>query len=425
LLGWIFDFGVSAPDPFCSFLRMRKVLLPIALLIVAGSARAALPRMELRPRWTNVAIQRPVWFCEAPDGSQRKFVVEQRGRILILPTDQSATNADVFLDISGRQPFASNEEGLLGLAFHPQFQSNGRFYIYYSQQNPRRSVVSELQAAKDDKSKADVASERILFEQPQPFPNHNGGCTVFGPDGFLYISLGDGGSANDPLENGQNLKTILGKIIRIDVDSRAPGLPYGIPKDNPFAGKGAGGREEIWAYGLRNVWRFSFDRDTHELWAADVGQDKFEEVDLITKGGNYGWNWREGFHAFKRKGEPPTDAKFVDPIIEYPHLAIHDTNTTHSPGLSVTGGYVYRGQQLAGLRGAYLYADFAAGTIWGLRRENGKVVENAALYSTPKGTAAKGVASFGEDLAGELYVLVFEGTVNGKVCALKEVTASR
>src|SRR5688572_12081397 len=244
---------------------MRRVLFPVVFFI-ACSATAALPKMELKPLWTNVAIQRPVWFCEAPDGSNRKFVVEQRGKVLVLPADQTSTNAEVFLDITSRRPYTSNEEGLLGFAFHPQFKASGKFYIYYSLTNPRRTIVSEWQVAKDDKNKADAGSERILFEQPQPYPNHKGGCILFGPDGFLYAAPGDGGSANDPHENGQNLKTMLGKMIRIDVNSRTSDLPYGIPKDNPFVGRGDGVREEIWAYGLRNAWRFSFDRQTGELW---------------------------------------------------------------------------------------------------------------------------------------------------------------
>ena len=396
---------------------MKNALLQLTLLRAAGSAPAALPPMALHPLWPNVAVQRPIWFCEAPDDSGRKFVVEQRGKILILPADQTATNAAVFLDISDRKPFTSNEEGLLGLAFHPQFKANGKFYLNYTQQNPRRSVVSEFTVAKTNGNVAEIASERILFEQPQPYANHNGGCTIFGPDGFLYISFGDGGAANDPHEDGQNLKTLLGKILRIDVNARAPGLQYGIATDNPFVGQGDGVRGEIWAYGLRNVWRFSFDRADGQLWAGDVGQNKFEEVDVVVRGGNYGWNWREGFHAFKTNGTPPADAKFIPPVVEYPHLKLHDTNTTHSPGLSITGGYVYRGKKLPALQGAYVYADFAAGTIWALRRDAGRF-ESTAIYSTPKGTAAKGVASFGEDSAGELYVLAFEGTVNGKIYEL-------
>lgn len=401
---------------------MRSISIAGALVLAVHTvAFAALPKVELRPLWPNAAIQRPLVLCEAPDGSHRKFVVEQRGRILILPEDSNSTNTMTFLDVSDRKLYASNEEGLLGLAFHPQFQSNGKFYIYTSPQNPRRTVLTEFQVSKTDRNKADMGTERILFEQPQPYSNHKGGCTIFGPDGFLYVSLGDGGSANDPHGNGQNLTTLLGKILRIDVNARTGSLPYGIPRENPFVGKGEGVREEIWAYGLRNVWRFSFDRESGDLWAGDVGQNKFEEVDVITKGGNYGWNWREGFHAFKTNGTPPADAKFIEPVIEYPHLAIYDKETKHSPGLSITGGYVYRGSKLPALRGAYVYADFAAGTIWALRRENGKVTESVALYSTPKGTQVKGVSSFAEDLSGELYVLAFEGAVNGKIYELSPV----
>jgi len=398
---------------------MRTISFAGALVLAVQTATsAALPKVELRPLWPNAAIQRPLVLCEAPDGSHRKFVAEQRGRILILPENLNDTNTVVFLDISDRKLYASNEEGLLGLTFHPQFQSNGKFYIYTSPQNPRRTVLTEFQVSQSDRNRADMGTERILFEQPQPYSNHKGGCTIFGPDGFLYVSLGDGGSANDPHENGQKLTTLLGKILRIDVNGRSGALPYGIPRDNPFVGKGDGIREEIWAYGLRNVWRFSFDRESGELWAGDVGQNKFEEVDVITKGGNHGWNWREGFHAFKTNGTPPMDAKFIEPVIEYPHLAIYDKEAKHGPGLSITGGYVYRGKKLPALRGAYIYADFAAGTIWALRRENGKVTESAAVYSTSKGTQVKGVSSFAEDLSGEIYVLAFEGNVNGKIYEL-------
>jgi glucose/arabinose dehydrogenase len=255
------------------------------------------------------------------------------------------------------------------------------------------------------------------MEVPQPYENHNGGELLFGPDNFLYVSLGDGGSANDPHNNGQNLQTILGKILRIDVDTEAGGPPFRIPKDNPFVGRGHGIREEIWAYGLRNVWRMSFDRQTGELWAGDVGQNKWEEVDIIVKGGNYGWRIREGFHAFDTNGAP-AGVTWIDPVIEYPHNAIWDTN--HTPGLSITGGYVYRGQNVPALRGMYLYADFALGTIWGLRYEHGKVTQRGVIWVHPKGQLPlRNVASFGEDSAGELYVLCFEGTVNGRIYELE------
>ena len=249
-------------------------------LIFHTATFAALPKVELRPLWPNAVIQRPLVLCEAPDGSHRKFVVEQRGRILVLPEDSNSTNTISFLDISDRKLYASNEEGLLGLAFHPQFQNNGKFYIYTSPQNPRRTVLTEFQVSKTDRNKADMGTERILFEQPQPYSNHKGGCTIFGPDGFLYVSLGDGGSANDPHGNGQKLTTLLGKILRIDVNGRTGALHYGIPRDNPFVGQ-ANHRGEIWAKGLRNPWRYAFDPPSGNLYIADVGQDLHEEVDVV------------------------------------------------------------------------------------------------------------------------------------------------
>jgi glucose/arabinose dehydrogenase len=322
------------------------------------------------------------------------FLIEQRGTILILPQDRNATNTTSFLDISDRKPYVDNEEGLLGFAFHPQFKSNGKFYVNYTLHNPRRSVVSEFHGFErraEPRGRAERARSLRAFATVW---KSQGGCAMFGPDGFLYISFGDGGSANDPHLNGQKLTTMLAKILRIDVNSRTGDLQYGIPKDNPFVGRGEGVREEIWAYGLRNVWRFSFDRQTGELWAGDVGQNKFEEVDIVTKGGNYGWNWRESFHAFRTNAVPPETAKFIDPIIEYPHLPAYDTNTTHSPGLSITGGYVYRGSKQPSLRGAYVYADFALGTIWALRYENGKVTQSAAPLFHTEGHGAEGRGEF-------------------------------
>jgi glucose/arabinose dehydrogenase len=401
-----------------SKLLSRTIIAIIStMLLLPVQARAAsLPKVELQDAFPALRIDRPLWLCEAPDGSGRFFIVEQHGRILITRPGGAVADTKEFLNIAAREPFVENEEGLLGMAHHPGFSTNGLFYVYYSQQQPRRSVISEFKVAATDRDKADLASERVLLEIPQPYWNHNGGQVSFGPDGFLYIASGDGGAANDPHHHGQNPASLLGKMLRIDVNSRftmqvgwqRQNLAYGIPKDNPYANEIAryGARREIWATGLRNPWRFSWDRETGDLWVGDVGQDDWEEINRVVNGGNYGWPVREGLHHFK---PGPAGARYDDPVLVYPHRPEQQAKAQfpeHSTGLSVTGGYVYRGQKYPALRGVYVYGDYNLGTIWGLRYQDGKVVARSTLLEQPMN-----IVSFAEDATGELYVLCFDNKI--------------
>ncbi len=327
---------------------------------------------------------------EAPDGSSRLFVVEQAGRILVFDNRPDVQEARVFLDIRERVLTAGAEEGLLGLAVAPDFASSGQFYVYYSTPNPRRTVLSRFRVGDARNGVADAASEERILEIGQPFANHNGGGILFGPDGHLYLGIGDGGSAGDPMGNGQNLGTLLGKMLRIDVSGSDGSRPYRIPPDNPFVGR-QGAREEVWTYGMRNPWRFAFDPETKVLWAADVGQNQWEEIDIIARGANYGWNITEGRHCFPPARTDCVLSGITLPVFEY----------DHSGGeCSITGGFVYRGGLLPSMRGAYVYGDYCTGRAWALRYDGSRVTEQALIVDTNLS-----ISAFGQDRGGNVYLL--------------------
>src|SRR5215216_5128953 len=331
----------------------------------------------------------PVYITNSHDQTNRLFIIEKPGRIKV--ARPNANTASIFLDISSSVLSSGSEQGLLGLAFHPQFAQNRRFFVDYTRRGDGATVIAEYQASQFNADTAD-ANERVLLVIPQPFENHNGGMVEFGRDGFLYIGMGDGGSGNDPGNRAQNTGELLGKMLRIDVDRTEGSLPYASPADNPFSGP-TPGRDEIYAYGLRNPWRFSFDRATGELYAADVGQGAREEINIITRGGNYGWRVMEGNSCTSNDPALCIPSRFVAPIAEYNH-----TNGR----CSITGGYVYRGTKGTLPAGAYVYGDFCTGEIFLL---NGN--SSVELLDTDLS-----VSSFGEDEAGEIYVVSLAGTIH-------------
>lgn len=350
--------------------------------------------MGVEQAFPSLSFARMTNLTHAGDGSERLFVALQPGVVMAFVNDPGTAQATTFLDIRARVSDQGNEEGLLGIAFDPHYAANGYFYLYYSAAEPRRSVLSRF-LAPPGSAAGDPSSERILLEIPQPFANHNGGQLAFGPDGYLYVGVGDGGSAGDPLGNGQNKSTLLGTILRLDVGVVDGKGSYGIPEDNPFLGSPGQARPEIWAYGLRNPWRFSFDPETGALWAADVGQNRYEEVDLIEPGRNYGWNVTEGTSCFSPRTGCSREG-LEEPVATY----------GRADGCSVTGGYVYRGSRLPSLYGAYVYGDYCSGRIWALRFDGGAVIEHVELVDS-----ALRISSFGVDGSDELYLLSFDGKI--------------
>jgi glucose/arabinose dehydrogenase len=371
-------------------------LILAALLLAAGCAgNDASPStvpINLGLQVLVSGLNSPLGLEQPGDGSNRLFVVEQGGTIRII--QNGAVLAQPFLDISGKV-VTGGEMGLLGVTFHPGFRQNGKFYVNYvrSLSGQIQSVIAEYTASPANANTVDPASERILLtvDQVGNFSNHKAGQLAFGPDGFLYFGLGDGGSEGDPFGHGQNTQILLGKLMRIDVNATSPGLQYQIPPDNPFVA--GGGLPEIWAFGFRNPWRFSFDRTSGRLFLADVGQDSFEEVDIVQKGGNYGWNIMEGLHCFN----PPTGCNTTGlmlPIAEY----------SHSEGNAVIGGYVYHGSNIPGLKGMYVFGDLGTGKIWVLQETSQSVFTRTLVATT-----GKTISSLGQDQSGELYLVDYGG----------------
>jgi glucose/arabinose dehydrogenase len=374
----------------------------IVAVLCSAAQESPIPEIGFEVAFENLKFERCVAIAHPPDGTDRIFVVEQPGRVKWFENKQDAADAVVALDLTAKVLSSGNEEGMLGFAFHPKFKTNHKVFIQYSfpklgekrKRDPNtRNVIAQFEM--DPKhEKVLPETEKVILEILQPYENHNGGVLQFGPDGYLYIGLGDGGAANDPHGNGQNMMTMLGKFLRIDIDLKNAEKGYSIPKDNPFVGK-EGILPEIWSAGWRNPWGYHFDRKTGELWSADVGQDKWEEINIVRKGLNYGWSLREAMHEFKGTGAGP----FEEPLVELSHAKPKMTDGANS----ITGGCVYRGKRLKELDGIYLYGDFVTGNMYGLKWDGKKVVENKLLYEFKM----KQIATFGEDRDGDVYWSTF------------------
>ncbi|MCB9283801.1 MAG: PQQ-dependent sugar dehydrogenase [Lewinellaceae bacterium] len=383
---------------------MKKAILLFAGFMGLASCAFAQPQLSLESIATG--LYKPLAITHANDA--RLFITQQNGLIRILDENGELLPTP-FLNIQDRVNTSGNERGLLGLAFHPDYGDNGYFFVNYTGSGGN-TRVSRFSVDPVDPNQADPNSEVILLTINQPFSNHNGGGLAFGPDGYLYIGMGDGGSANDPQNNGQTLTTLLGKMLRIDVDNQDTGLAYAIPPDNPFAGPNDGIRDEIWAIGMRNPWRFSFDRLTGDLWIGDVGQGEWEEIDFQAAGSpggnNYGWHCYEGNHSFNTTACAPME-NYIFPVFDYSHAA--------SGGCSVTGGVVYRGCRYPNLYGQYVFADYCNGKFWSIEPDgaNGWTVHSLSQFSGLQYT------SFGEDYQGELYVT---GHAQGRIYRVVETS---
>lgn len=374
---------------------MKSSLLPVLALVsctLIGSTLCA-QSVSVIEAFPNLTFTQPILLTHPPDGTNRIFVVQQDGHILVFANDSAVASAKPFLTITNKLSgyTIGGEEGLLGLAFHPQFKTNGYFYINYTAPNPLRTVIERYRAQSSNPDAADSASAFTILEINQPpAPNHKGGNLAFGPDGYLYAGTGDGGGANDTYHNAQDKTSLLGKFLRLDVDDTTASAHYKIPPDNPLVGNASGWKEELWVWGMRNPWRWSFDPVTGVLWCGDVGQNTWEEVDIIHKGLNYGWPIMEGLVC-----NP------IAPVCDTTGLTLPITVFGHNLGNAIVGGYVYRGYRVPWLTGAYIYGDYGSGRIWMLRYENGTLSADSILSNGGLGA----ISSFGTDQLNELYLV--------------------
>ncbi len=361
----------------------------IFLLLNLGGQTTPTYTYDIENAFPNLTFSDPVGIYDSGDGTDRLFVVEKGGKIYVINNTPSTSVKLIFLDVS-LEVSSTGERGLLGLAFHPDYGSNGYFYVYYTKTGSGDSKISRFKVDNSNVNLANESSEFTIKEIAQPFANHNGGQIAFGPDGYLYIALGDGGSFGDPSGHGQNRMSLLGTILRIDVDS---GAPYIIPSDNPFEGNLDGYAEEIFAFGFRNPWRFSFDPISGTLFAGDAGESSREEINIVKNGSNYGWSTKEGSLDY----DPGTNVtEMVEPLYEY----------NHSLGVAIIGGFVYRGSVLTGLTGKYVYGDWGSGRIWALTFSGETTTNNTELVDT-----TLQLLSFGVDSNNELYICATDGNI--------------
>jgi len=392
---WIVGVAMCSMLVACNSSTSTVDVPPQTMAAQDQNSGTSMLKIRLKPVMTDVNFEQPLFLTQSPGDNENYYVVEKNGKIFQLREQAGAWRKQLFLDISNEVEAGASEAGLLSMAFDPDYRTNGYLYVSYTASPSKKSnadsaLESRLVRFQFRQNAVDKASQKLILALDQPYANHNGGHLAFSPQGYLMWGLGDGGSGGDPSGNGQNKNSLLGSLLRLDVKQ----LPYRIPEDNPYA-KG-GGRKEIYAIGLRNPWRFSFDRNSGQLWLADVGQNNWEEIDLVNLGDNLGWNGKEGSHCYVH--DLCENSHYKDPILEYDHS---------SGNCSVTGGYVYRGSAYPQLRGIYFYGDFCSGIVSAVTQSG-----DGSYRSLPVLNSGLNIASFAEDNNGELYILHLGGSIH-------------